>query len=1033
MNRNLPVAADVVTLEKKSTSKPFIKNVPDAGGASPRTTTSRNASLAEEVQAARELLDQGLLSNAETRLRAVIKTPRGGDPSLLAEARCVLSTTLEMQSRYRESLETVAMYESPQSRTQLAADTQIRLRVRIGLAYKGVGDQPKAIALLNATLREVSENGGSDVHLGNIYAALSSVYRSINEYPISRDYAQKALIHFRRIGEWRALAEVYLGIGFIEVYEGRYQAAMEEFEQGVKIIGGNHAPHLLASAYANIAGMCRLLNRAQEGVSYLEKAITFYEGTEHKRNALYVYNNLGNNLTLTGDWARAGEALQQALKLSGQLEEVSAQQSLNSAVLDSLGELCMLRGDFQGAQQYLEQALVVATQSSNKWYIGQVLRTFSRYHLAINDAESALNEAHQALALAKQIGDADSTYRAAMLAAEAHLRCGRLEECATELGPTVAATDSSIIGEVQRLSGLLAIRRGDAMLAIHHFSRSLAIFEMLGDCYHDALVHYELGRAHAASHQSQRATDHLAHARDAFRKLGAERDFARAEDRLKALDAIATEQRSEPAAAMQLLTLRLTEATTSRELLLRELAAIVYWETNAREVLVVEPDEEGAPTVTVAYGCTTTSRVHLGSELWQAKTVGEEERFARAHEARIITIQPAPAASPALLYVVPRDSSDLGDQASMNSLVRLVELGLEVCALRKTAHVHLDGKLLTASEHESLMPGFVHSSPAMMRLVEDIYKIRSSDVTVLVTGESGTGKELVARLVHTLSTRRDKAFIPFNCTAVPKELSEGHLFGYRRGAFTGAVADSPGVIRSASGGTLFLDEIGDLPLDVQPKLLRFLQEGEVQPLGEQRPVKTDVRIVAATNGDLERMVSDGRFREDLYYRLNVIRLLVPPLRERRSEVPAIVNHYVQHYSARFGRRNVQVAPQTMDLLMVANWPGNVRQLCNEVQRLVARAEDDTMITPDHLSPALKHVTASAPSLSASAIYSEPTTAPAPPPHTTLADALGDLEQRMIAEAMQRLAGNMTRVARELGITRRGLYLKLNRQHSSTDA
>ena len=168
----------------------------------------------------------------------------------------------------------------------------------------------------------------------------------------------------------------------------------------------------------------------------------------------------------------------------------------------------------------------------------------------------------------------------------------------------------------------------------------------------------------------------------------------------------------------------------------------------------------------------------------------------------------------------------------------------------------------------------------MTQLVEEVHKIRSSDVTVLVTGESGTGKELVARAIHAISSRRAKVFVPFNCTAVPKELSEGYLFGYRRGAFTGAVNDSQGVIRTAAGGTLFLDEVGDLPVDVQPKLLRFLQEGEIQPLGEQRPSKVDVRIIAATNTDLEEMVSQGRFREDLYYRLNVIRLRVPPLRER---------------------------------------------------------------------------------------------------------------------------------------------------------
>jgi len=294
----------------------------------------------------------------------------------------------------------------------------------------------------------------------------------------------------------------------------------------------------------------------------------------------------------------------------------------------------------------------------------------------------------------------------------------------------------------------------------------------------------------------------------------------------------------------------------------------------------------------------------------------------------------------------------------------------------------------------------------------------------------------VARAIHALSARRDKVFVPFNCTAVPKELSESYLFGYRRGAFTGAVSDSLGLIRTAAGGTLFLDEVGDLPLDLQPKLLRFLQEGEIQPLGERQPLQIDVRIIAATNTDLEESVAQGRFREDLYYRLNIIRLRVPPLRERRSEIPAIVNYYINHYAAKFGRYDIHISPQAVDLLMVADWPGNVRQLCNEIQRVVARAENNTLITPEHLSPELRRI-------------GVPSAPPAPvarlgatngsPSETislegvTLADALAEVERRMIGETLRKHKGNISRAARELGLTRRGLYLKIERYEIKASA
>jgi transcriptional regulator with GAF, ATPase, and Fis domain len=232
------------------------------------------------------------------------------------------------------------------------------------------------------------------------------------------------------------------------------------------------------------------------------------------------------------------------------------------------------------------------------------------------------------------------------------------------------------------------------------------------------------------------------------------------------------------------------------------------------------------------------------------------------------------------------------------------------------------------------------------------------------------------------------------------------------------------VIRSAAGGTLFLDEIGDLPLDIQPKLLRFLQEGEIQPLGEQRPAKVDVRIIAATNSDLEEMVRDGRFREDLYYRLNVIRLRVPPLRERRSEIPTLVNHYISHYAEKFARHDIRITPETIDLLMVCDWPGNIRQLVNEIQRIMARAEDGTLITPDHLSPELKHTSAPVSTTKNIASFSSLTNHT--PENISLPDAVEDLERRMIADALRRHRGNISRAARDLGITRRGLQLKLGR-------
>jgi DNA-binding NtrC family response regulator len=258
-------------------------------------------------------------------------------------------------------------------------------------------------------------------------------------------------------------------------------------------------------------------------------------------------------------------------------------------------------------------------------------------------------------------------------------------------------------------------------------------------------------------------------------------------------------------------------------------------------------------------------------------------------------------------------------------------------------------------------------------------------------------------------------FLPYNCTSATRELADSQLFGHRRGSFTGAVSDQPGVLRTAVGGTLFLDEVGDLPLDVQPKLLRFLEQGEVMPVGDTRPQRVDVRVVAATNADLEQRVSEGTFREDLFYRLSVIRIHVPPLRDRRQEIAHLSTFFLREASERLAKPGVRLSPETLDLFDVFPWPGNVRQLRNEVQRAVAMASPGGLVTPDLLSPALAPF----------ALSADTSTRPRPR-RTSLAAAVEKLEREMIESALERATGNISETARLLGLTRRGLYLKMQR-------
>ena len=225
-------------------------------------------------------------------------------------------------------------------------------------------------------------------------------------------------------------------------------------------------------------------------------------------------------------------------------------------------------------------------------------------------------------------------------------------------------------------------------------------------------------------------------------------------------------------------------------------------------------------------------------------------------------------------------------------------------------------------------------------------RLAHSRATVIITGESGSGKEVVARAIHALSQRASKSYVPFNCSTVPRDLFEGQLFGYRRGAFTGATVDHLGVIRAADGGTLFLDEIGELPLDVQPKLLRFLENAEVFPLGEQKPIKVDVRVLAATHRDLMELVREGRFREDLYYRLQVVPLHVPPLRARQEDIPFLARYFLRELSK--PAEPPVLAPDALAALIAHPWRGNVRELRNVIERALALSTGGDVITRKQL-------------------------------------------------------------------------------------
>ena len=305
----------------------------------------------------------------------------------------------------------------------------------------------------------------------------------------------------------------------------------------------------------------------------------------------------------------------------------------------------------------------------------------------------------------------------------------------------------------------------------------------------------------------------------------------------------------------------------------------------------------------------------------------------------------------------------------------------------------------------------VGSSSSLRAFLDDLRLAADSDATVLLFGESGTGKELAARAIHEGSPRRAGPFVVVNGAAIPESLVESELFGHRRGSFTGATEDRKGKFEAAGGGTIFLDEIGDLPLPAQARLLRVLQEGEVDKVGATAPLRVDVRVVAATRVDLETRVREGTFREDLWYRLNVIPLRIPPLRERPGDVPLLVEHFLVKHAQRHGRPVPRFEPEALDRLERYDWPGNVRELENLLERLIVLGRSETIAAAD-LPEALRR---DAPRFGGARVDLPPG-----------GIVLEDVERGLIEEALRRAGGNQSSAARFLGISRQTLIYRMKK-------
>jgi hydrogenase-4 transcriptional activator len=904
-----------------------------------------------------------------------------------------------------------ALGRTPDTLREKLPDAQVstmwRLHGRITFAR---GEQSRAIALHVRALKH-AELAHESRAIGLAHYELALGYKQVGDSGIVREHLTEAASALHAAGDRRHLALVHSLSAVLLAQSGRADEATAALRQGERLAMAIHADDVLAGIVHNQANVALMRHRHDEALALAERSVALHQSLGSGHGLAVALATLGQIFVQLGDLERAEQILTRTLEVRSPVQF----HETTGAVFDTLAQIHLMRGSYERAGEYLRLASeaygAYGTQTM-RWYEWSLKVLGVKLAIRRGAYEEAFMMA-DALIAAAGVPPSEAI-QADLAASEALLAAGkidqaerRLEGCEDRLDPRGAPGNW---GEFLRIRGLVHEQTNRLSLAYHDFAQSANVFELLGERYQASLSHLSLGRVAAQAGSTATADRYLSLADGVFRTLGAQRDL----DEVAAARALLAKTPAAPAAVIstdadEAIVRRLVDAAIFPELLAREAATALLEtiEVDAAVVFVASPG--GDVRILAAAGCdSAVARALARAALQGSREYGGDlllsESLGRDHDGpRSCTI------------VIPQRLSDAALRR-FRMFTAVARQGFELCGARERPAQVTE----QANERplEPLLPGFVCASAAMNRLADQIQRLQGHNLTVLITGESGTGKDLVARAIHVGSPRSTAMFLPYNCTTTTRELADSQLFGHRRGSFTGAITDQQGLIRSAAGGTLFLDEIGDLPLDIQPKLLRFLEQGEVMPVGETRPQAVDVRVLAATNADLEQRVTEGKFREDLYYRLSVIRIHVPPLRDRREEIPHLSTFFLRDACDRLGKPDVHLSPDTLDLFARYRWPGNVRQLRNEIQRAVAMSRPGGSIEPDHLSAdlSLPSSTAAVQNLTAERAFSA----------GNLATAIEQVERTFIVSALGQASGNISETARVLGLTRRGLYLKMRR-------
>lgn len=912
-----------------------------------------------------------------------------------------IGNVLEKKGRYEDALKSFRAGLHQLDKTEDPIETA-KLYDEIGWIHYRNGEFETAIDYCKQSLRIAEEENVMD-EIPQVCNILGIIHWNRGNLQIAQRYYQRSLEFLGKLGDIHGVAKLYNNLGLLNKHLDDWKRATECYRKSLELKEKIGDIEGLSDVYGNLGIVYKDRGDWEKAEYYYENSLKIAEKIGQLHNASTSLNNLGVIYQRRGNWEKAKDHLDKSLKINRELEN---NQGI-ALSYENLGELYIFKGDWNRALAYLNKSLGILHRLGVKSEQAAVHRLLGEISIGKGDAQKALESLHKSLEISREVGNL-------------------LEE-----------------GNTLRVLGNLYGLKGEKAEAKKAFSQSMHILKKLG-------AEYDLGRTlldlgcwmHKKgieelnlSSTTKSPLQFLAQAKEVFQKLGAKKDME------KAYELIHNEERRGlglPEREDRLFVLyRISQIINSildPDELLTNLMDLVNLELKAQRGLIFFTDEKSNQlNLKVARNvdketiedATKISRKIVREVLKGGKPIissdathdprFKENKSVILHGIRSLVCVPLKVKEKIIgtIYVDSRISSHVfseEDLKFLTSFANQAAIAIENAKLHQRLRKeceYLREEVRTKYHFENI----IGNSVRMQRVYEMLEKVIRSSATILIYGESGTGKELIARAIHYNGERKEKKFVAQNCSALPEQLLESELFGYAKGAFTGAIKDKMGLFEIADGGSFFLDEISEMSPNLQAKLLRVLEDGEIRRVGGTKTQKVDVRIIAATNKDLGKEVNQARFREDLYYRLNVVNIDLPPLRERKEDIPLLVNHFLHRYSSQGSKGIRGFTQEAMEILTSYHWPGNVRELENEVEKTVVLTTNQDLITAEALSEKLKK------GLRQIKI---------PLKQDSLKKMMDDIECRLLKQALEKNNWNQTRTAKTLGLSRQALIKKISK-------